>query len=64
MDLFKTRVITEADMSRKSVPIVCAGCNKVFKIEIKNVSDSQKTGVSHGYCPECLEKMHNDLDKE
>jgi hypothetical protein len=39
----------------KSVPVVCAWCGKLYKINRWKM-DQRKTHKSHGVCKECFEK--------
>ncbi|HCE46971.1 MAG TPA: hypothetical protein DET40_25775 [Lentisphaeria bacterium] len=41
----------------KTIPIVCPWCNKIYKVTKWQVSRDKRTGVSHGICPQCYQKM-------
>ncbi len=45
----------------RAIPMVCSWCNSIYKIDEWSVNDGQRTGVSHGLCPKCYEKMTKDL---
>jgi hypothetical protein len=49
-------------LTRKSIPMICSWCNKLYHIQEYEVGSDKKTGVSHGICPECMKKQEKDLD--
>lgn len=58
-----TSKIPLADSERKIIPVICPWCNKLFKLSKWNVYMHAKTGVTHGICPECFEKIIKDIEK-
>ena len=48
----------------KSIPKVCSWCNKIYSIENWQVEDEKKTGVTHGICPKCADKLHFELEEK
>jgi hypothetical protein len=44
----------------KSIPIICIGCNEIFKISQWHVEENKRIGPSHGMCLKCYEK---DIEK-
>jgi hypothetical protein len=44
------------DMETKTIPVICPWCNSIFKMSKWEVEGTRKTGVTHGICPECMEK--------
>jgi len=55
MDMDKTQKIKNP-IKMKSIPLICSWCKKVFEIRTWEVREDQKTGPSHGMCPECMKK--------
>ena len=47
-------------METKTIPVICPWCNSIFKMSKWEVDTHKKTGVTHGICPECLEKTLKD----
>jgi hypothetical protein len=60
-DFYKTQVVKKEDFTKKSVPKICCHCNKIYKIDTWKVDEGKPTGVSHGFCPECYEKLKDQL---
>ena len=56
----KTIKLKRMDKEEKSIPVVCPWCNKLFRIESWETEDGKKTGVSHGVCLECAEKVKKE----
>lgn len=46
----------------KTIPLICSWCGKIYRIEKWKFEENQRTGVSHGICPDCLSRMHGQLD--
>ncbi len=49
---------------KKLIPVVCSWCKKIYKLSSWQVSQSKRTGVSHGICPECLAKFEMEQKKK
>ncbi len=64
VDNTMTMKLPRVDFSLKSVPKICSWCNALYCIEDWDVNESKKTGVSHGICSNCFEKMEGDLKDE
>lgn len=62
-DFYKTQIVKKEEFKKKSVPRVCCHCNKIYKIDTWEVDEGKPTGVSHGFCPECYEKLKKDLEE-
>ena len=63
-DLERTQRLTPEDIPWKTIPMVCSWCKQIYKIEQWKFSENQRTGVSHGICPDCLEKQTKQMDAE
>ena len=59
---FDRTVVLNVEDMMKSIPIVCAWCNKIYHIKAWQVDEGQETAVSHGICPECEKKQQQELD--
>ncbi len=59
-----TMKLPRVNFSLKSVPKICSWCNALYSIEDWDVNENKRTGVSHGICPNCFEKMEGDLKDE
>ena len=57
-----TEVINVNDML-KTIPIACSWCNKIYHIKHWQIAEGQRSGISHGMCPECAEKQQKELDE-
>ena len=64
VDNTMTMKLPRVEFSLKSVPKVCSWCNTLYSIEDWDVNENKRTGVSHGICPNCFEKMEGDLKDE
>ena len=59
---FNRTVVLNVEDMMKSIPIVCAWCNKIYHIKAWQVDEGKETAVSHGICPECEKKQQADLE--
>jgi hypothetical protein len=57
-----TEVIDIKDML-KSIPIACSWCNKIYHIKQWQIAEGQRSGISHGMCPDCEKKQQVELDE-
>ena len=48
---------------KKSIPIICPWCNKIYNIAEWEVEDDEKIRPSHGMCQECLDIHKKELKK-
>ncbi len=53
------RTQTMKVQTKKSIPLVCSWCKSIYKIDSWDIKEGEKSGVSHGICKECYEKMKN-----
>jgi hypothetical protein len=60
----RTQKLSRANLPLKTIPLICSWCNKIYRIEQWKFEENQRTGVSHGICPECLSKMDGQLVEE
>lgn len=61
-DMDSTQKIKRIDLSEnKLIPVVCSWCKKIYKIAGWKILQGKQTGVSHGICPECLEKFEKEM---
>lgn len=60
--LKKTKELNIDQMS-KTIPIVCSWCNKIYHLKEWQVEKGNRTGVSHGMCPDCEQKQTDELRK-
>jgi hypothetical protein len=63
-EMDRTQRLSRDLLPKKTIPLICSWCNKIYRIEQWKFEENQRTGVSHGICPECLEKMGGQLSKE
>ncbi len=61
-DKISTIKLTRDENINKSIPKVCSWCNKIYSIENWQVEDERKTGVTHGICPKCADKLQLELE--
>ena len=61
--VFKRTKELNIDAMSKSIPIVCSWCNKIYHLKQWQINKGQRTGVSHGMCPECERKQQDELRK-
>ena len=54
-------VTVNVDDMLKSIPIVCAWCNKIYHIKAWQVDKGKPTAVSHGICRDCEKKQQAEL---
>jgi hypothetical protein len=47
-------------LETKTIPVICPWCNSIFKMSLWEVDKDKKTGVTHGICPDCMEKTLKD----
>ena len=45
------------DTGRRTIPVICPWCNKVFKLAHWKVKEGSKIAPTHGICPNCLKKV-------
>jgi len=57
----KTEVINIDEMT-KSIPIACSWCDKIYHIKQWQISEGQRSGISHGMCPACADKQKENLE--
>lgn len=55
------RLSLDSDKS-KSIPSVCSSCGKIYKIGTWEVERGRRTGVSHGLCRNCYDKLKESVD--
>lgn len=64
-DIRKTQKIERMDFfdTSRSVPYVCAWCNKIIDIKRWNINEKMKGKrmVSHAICDKCKQKLMNDI---
>jgi uncharacterized protein YlaI len=60
---FNNTIVLNMDDMPKTIPIICAWCNKIYHIQEWKVEEGKRTGVSHGMCPECEHKQNAELAK-
>lgn len=60
----RTQKLSRDAIPTKTIPLVCSWCNKIYRIERWQFQENQRTGVSHGICPDCLASMHGQLGEE
>ena len=58
---FNKTISLNIDEMLKSIPVVCAWCNKIYHIQAWEVEEGKKTGVSHGICAECEKREQDKL---
>ena len=58
---FNQTIVLNVDEMLKSIPIVCAWCNKIYHIKAWEVKEGNKTAVSHGICAECEKRQQAEL---
>ena len=63
MDKFDRTQEFNVDDMVKTIPVVCAWCNKIYHIKQWTVDIGQPTGVSHGMCPGCEKKQQDELEQ-
>jgi hypothetical protein len=63
-EFYRTQILQKDELKKKSVPRVCCHCNKIYKIDTWEVDEGKPTGVSHGFCKECYEKMKDKLEED
>jgi len=63
-DMDRTQRLSREMLPKKTIPLICSWCNKIYRIEKWQFEENQRTGVSHGICPECLEKMRGQLAQD
>jgi len=56
----ETTPIPVLHASRKTIPVICPWCNKLFRIARWNIRDGSKISPTHGICPDCLKKIRNN----
>ncbi|HBC87612.1 MAG TPA: hypothetical protein DCZ94_11705 [Lentisphaeria bacterium] len=44
------------DTGRRTIPVICPWCNKVYRLASWKISEGNKTAPTHGICPNCLKK--------
>lgn len=57
-----TEVINIEDMV-KTIPIACSWCNKIYHIKQWQIAEGQRSGMSHGMCPDCEKKQQEEFDQ-
>lgn len=57
----RTQKLDKDFIPKKTIPLVCSWCNRIYRIEQWKFQENERTGVSHGICPDCLSSMHGDL---
>ena len=60
---FKKTKELNIDQMSKTIPIVCSWCDKIYHLKEWQVEKGNRTGVSHGMCPECAQKQTDNLRK-
>jgi len=61
-EMDRTQKLSRDDIPLKMIPLVCSWCGKIYSIEKWKFEENQRTGVSHGICPDCLERMGGELN--
>ena len=52
-----TRTNPFLDTGKRTIPVICPWCNKVFRVAKWKVEDGARTSPTHGICPDCLKKV-------
>ncbi|OGV51962.1 MAG: hypothetical protein A2X49_08835 [Lentisphaerae bacterium GWF2_52_8] len=60
-DLDRTQKIERMTRNVQTIPLVCSWCKKIYRLEKHEYEHNKMTGVSHGICPECLQKQDDLL---
>ena len=63
-EMDRTQKLSRDDIPLKTIPLVCSWCGSIYSIEKWKFEENQRTGVSHGICPECLERMGGELNEQ
>jgi hypothetical protein len=49
-------------LKMKTIPMLCSWCGRIYELRVFEFQEHQKTGVSHGICPDCLARQREILD--
>ena len=59
---FNNTIVLNIDEMLKSIPVVCAWCNKIYHINAWEVEEGKRTAISHGMCAECEKRQQEELE--
>ena len=63
-EMDRTQKLSRDSIPTRAIPFVCSWCKRIYSIEQWRFQENERTGVSHGICPECLASMHGQLSEE
>ena len=63
-EMDRTQRLSKDSIPTRTIPLVCSWCNNIYRIEQWEFQENQRTGVSHGICPVCLERMSRQLGED